>query len=218
MSPSRVVNEAREQNLDVIAVCDHNSGENVEAACRAGQETGVAVIGGMEICSREEAHVLGLFPADGSLARAQAVVYENLEGRNDAEFFGPQLVVDENDNVVRQNDRLLIGATRLGLDEVVELIHGFGGLAIASHVDRPSFSVLSQLGFFPPGLELDGVEVFFGEEVQGLPDGLQVISSSDAHHPGEIGRNRTRFAIEDGTVDEIGMALRGEKGRGIVTD
>jgi len=218
MSPSRVVKEAREQNLDVIAVCDHNSGENVAATCRAGQETGVAVIGGIEICSREEVHVLGLFPTDGSLDKVQDVVCENLPGSNDAEFFGEQLVMDEADNVVRQNQRLLIGATLLGLDEIVEMIHTFGGLAIASHVDRPSFSILSQLGFFPPGLGLDGVEVFFGRDVKELPAGIQLVSSSDAHHPGEIGRNRTRFGIEKGTVAEIGMALKGSEGRRVLVE
>ena len=46
MSPSRVVRQAREKGLDLIAICDHNSAENVEAASRAAEGIGLAVIGG----------------------------------------------------------------------------------------------------------------------------------------------------------------------------
>ena len=45
------------------------------------------------------------------------------------------------------NERLLIGATTLSLDEILTEIHAVGGLAIASHVDRDLFSVTRQLGF-----------------------------------------------------------------------
>lgn len=217
MSPAGVVREAKEKQLDVIAICDHNSAENVEAACRVAERMDITVIGGMEICSREEVHMLGLFPGEGPLRRMQEAVYDHLSGENDTAYFGDQLVMDEADNVLRHNQRLLIGATDLTLEEIVRMIHEFGGLAIASHVDRSSYSILSQLGFFPPELELDAAEVFSerGEEV---PRALPVISSSDAHYPGEIGRKQTSFQVESAVVAEIGMALRGEEGRRIVTD
>ena len=125
--------------------------------------------------------------------------------------------MDAEDRVLRHNKRLLIGATDLTLDEVVGTVHEFGGIAIASHVDRPSFSILSQLGFIPEGLGLDGVEVMCaGAPV--LPDGLPVICSSDAHRPSEIGSRRTRFLVEDGTASEIKLALRGTGGRRVVTE
>lgn len=141
----------------MIAICDHNSAENVQAVIRAAEKVGLAVIGGMEITSREEVHVLGLFQEDLLLNAVQDVIYDNLQGENDPGIFGEQLVMDGQDRVIRRNRRLLIGATNLSLDEVVRIIHEFNGLAIASHVDRPSFSVLSQLGFIPEDLQLDGV-------------------------------------------------------------
>ena len=106
--------------------------------------------------------MLGLFQEDHLLSAAQEAVYENLQGENDPSFFGEQLVMNEQDEVIRHNRRLLIGATDLALDEVVRLVHEFAGIAIASHVDRPSFSLISQLGFIPEGLGLDGVEVCSG--------------------------------------------------------
>jgi len=215
MSPSTVVRQARGRGLDLIAICDHNSAENVEAASRAAAGTGLAVIGGMEITSREEVHVLGLFREDRLLSAAQDVVYDNLPGENDPHTFGEQLVTDEEDQVIRHNPRLLIGATDLTLDEVVRTVHDLEGLAIASHVDRPSFSVLSQLGFIPQDLALDGVEVC-SATVPALPGDLPVIFSSDAHRLGEIGARYTRFLVENGTASEIGMALRRMGGRRIL--
>ncbi len=202
--------------MDIIAVCDHNSAENVEAVRRAAEKVELAVIGGMEITSREEVHVLALFRKQKHLIAAQDMVYESLPGENDPDFFGEQLVMDAEDHVVRQNQKLLIGATELTLGEVVDMIHALEGIAIASHVDRPSFSVLSQLGFIPEDLGLDGVEVCFGR-IPALSRNLPVISSSDAHRLEQIGMKHTCFLVESGTASEIGLALKQTRGRAILS-
>ena len=217
MSPRTVARLARQRGLDVIAICDHNSAENVTAVRTAARSIGVAVIGGMEITSQEEVHVLGFFPEDGGLAAAQDVVYEHLAGENDPSLFGEQLVMDELDEVLKSNPRLLIGATDLTLAEVVQTIHEFGGLAVASHVDRPSFSVVSQLGFIPQGLGLDAVESC-SDGASASCAGLPVISSSDAHRPAQIGTRWTRFLVESPTVAEIEMALKRAGGRRILVE
>jgi hypothetical protein len=215
MCPSIVVRRALEEGLDVIAICDHNSAENVHAVCRAAERAGLAVIGGMEITSREEAHVLGLFGDEHRLRAAQDIVYDHLPGENDPDAFGEQLVMDEQDGVVGRSPRLLIGATDLTLGDVVRTVHELGGIAIASHIDRPSFSVVSQLGFIPEGLGLDGVEVCSGN-VPAIPEGLAVVRSSDAHRPEEIGARSTRFLVEGPTASEIGRALARAEGRRVL--
>jgi len=216
MSPPAIVKVGRERGLHLIAICDHNSAENVAATVRAGERAGLAVLGGMEITSREEVHVLGIFPDDQACRSAQEVVYAHLGGRNDPETFGEQVLANERGEAVGRNDRLLIGASGLSLEEVIGTIHRFGGLAIAAHVDRPSFSVISQLGFIPRGLGLDGVEVC-SEKPPGVPEDLPVVRSSDAHRLEEIGSRRTGFLVARPTAPEIGMALRGIEGRRIVT-
>ncbi len=202
--------------MDIIAVCDHNSAENVEAVRRAAEKVELAVIGGMEITSREEVHVLALFRKQKHLIAAQDMVYESLPGENDPDFFGEQLVMDAEDHVVRQNQKLLIGATELTLGEVVDMIHALEGIAIASHVDRPSFSVLSQLGFIPEDLGLDGVEVCFGR-IPALSRNLPVISSSDAHRLEQIGMKHTCFLVASGAASEIGLALKQTRGRALLS-
>jgi PHP family Zn ribbon phosphoesterase len=215
MSPNAVIAEARRKGLDVIGICDHNATENVAATSAAGTKLGVTVIGGMEITSREEVHVLGLFPIAEGLQAAQEEVYAHLQGENDPEFFGQQQIMDEHDRVIAENDRLLIGSTDLTLGETVDLVHRHSGIAIASHIDRPSFSLISQLGFVPTDLELDGVEVCSADEELSTGD-LPVVRSSDAHTLNDIGVRRTQLLVEDATAAEVALAVRGVGGRRIL--
>ncbi|MHC4331195.1 MAG: PHP domain-containing protein [Planctomycetota bacterium] len=212
-----IVERAKRAGLDMIGICDHNSAENAAAVAKAGARAGLAVIPGMEVTSSEEVHILGLFDSEADLMDLQDTIYQNLPGENSEEAFGPQLVADEWGNVVEKNHRLLIGATTLTVDQVVDAIHRQSGLAIASHVDRERFSLIGQLGFIPEGLELDALEVSdpsrTGEEY-----GYPVITSSDAHFLEDVGKSFTSFELEDASLSEIGKALRHELGRRIVAN
>ena len=214
MQATAIVKQAKRIGLDMIGICDHNSAENVAAVAKAGRREGLSVIGGMEITSREEAHILGLFENERDLMQMQEVVYENLPGENSEEAFGPQTVIDEWDRVVGANQRLLIGATTLTVEQVVEAIHERSGLAIASHVDRERFSLIGQLGFIPKGLSLDALEVSRPSAMQQEYD-YPVVTSSDAHFLEDIGRNCTTFTLEALSVSEIRKALRHEMGRSV---
>ena len=216
MMPTAIVRQASTVGLNVLGICDHNSTENVAAVTRAGMRESIAVMPGIEITSREEVHILGLFKTEKELEGVQSVVYQNLPGENDESAFGPQTIVDERDRAVGVNTRLLIGATDLALEKVVGLIHDFGGLAIASHIDRQRFGIIGQLGFIPEGLELDAVEVSSDAPIQDRDD-FPVITSSDAHFLKDIGRSSTAFFAEEASVEEMGKALRKEDGRRIST-
>lgn len=222
MSPKAIVEKSLERGLDLIAVSDHNSAENAGAVIRAGRQRGLAVLASLEISSREEVHSLAVFDTEAQALQMQDLIYQHLRGTNRSELFGDQVVVNEFDEVEGFNDRLLIGAVQLDLQEIVKAVHRFGGLSIASHVDRPSFSILSQLGFFPDDVALDGVEVSgrttpekARAEIPGL-ERFTVVSFSDAHFPEDIGKAYTRFFMEAPSVEEIRLALREEGGRKVV--
>ena len=217
MQATAIVKQARKMGLDMIGICDHNSAENAAAVAKAGLREGLSVVPGMEITSREEAHILGLFETESDLMRMQDLVYENLSGENSEESFGPQTIVDEWDRVVGTNRRLLIGATALSVERIVEAIHERSGLAIASHVDRERFSLIGQLGFIPKGLRLDAVEVSRPASMT-QEYGYPVVISSDAHFIDDIGKNSTCFMIEDLSLGEIRKALRTESGRKIIVN
>ncbi|MBI4655062.1 MAG: PHP domain-containing protein [Nitrospirae bacterium] len=220
MTPSAIVRTASEKGLDIIAITDHNSAENVIAAKKAAEGTGLTVLHGMEITSAEEAHILALFDDSESAIRLQEIVYQKLmPGENDTRRFGDQIVVNEKDEVLGFNNRLLISATTLDAYSIVSIIHSFGGLAIASHVDRDAFGVISQLGFIPEDLKFDALEMSprmdrkTAEHLFKEYNSFAWVSSSDAHYSKDIGRRDTSFFMKEPSLAEIALALKNIDGR-----
>jgi len=217
MLPSDIIEVAKNRGLDAIGICDHNSAENVFAVRKAGAKQGVQVFGGMEICSYEEIHILAFFGDDNALLEMQNIVYDNLPGQNDENYFGPQMLADENDRITGSTDRLLIGATTLTIDEIVRQAHRLGGLAIASHIDRDSFSIIAQLGFIPEHLALDALELSWRcgpNDISNYQNhGFPLITSSDAHFLSDIGRAATTFLTSEPSFSEVEKAFGNLEGR-----
>ncbi|MBU1740578.1 MAG: PHP domain-containing protein [Proteobacteria bacterium] len=224
MSPRGVVEAALAAGLDLIAVTDHNSAENVAATVRAAAgRGGPTVLCGLEVATSEEVHLLTLFSDPKPALAMQDLVYANFPAKtNRPEIFGDQVVANEFDEVEGFNDRLLIGAGYLDLSAAVRACHSLGGLAVAAHVDRPSFSLLGQLGFVPPDLALDAFEVSpRGDEAElarRFPDlaGRPLIRGSDAHFLQDIGSAWTEFRLNHPDLDEIRLALRARDGRRVL--
>ena len=217
MIPSALVKEAKKKKLDGIGICDHNSAENVAVVKKVGEREGLTVFGGIEISSREEVHILAYFDTTEALMEMQNTVYNNLSGENDASYFGEQLVADENDKFIESNDRLLIGSTDLPVSKIVQLTHNLGGVAVAAHIDRESFSLIGQLGFIPEGLPLDALEVSYqykqNKNIGIRRVDLPLVTSSDAHYLSDIGRSFTTFFLSELSFAEMLMAFQGVKGR-----
>jgi len=214
MTPTNIVTEAEKYGLDIIGICDHNSSENVSYVKKMAEDKGLDVTGGIEITSKEEVHILALFESEEELLAMQETVYEHLYGINDEDRYGDQVVVNENDEVVEFNRRLLIGATDLSVERIVDRIHELNGIAIASHIDRESFGLISQLGFVPEGLQIDAFEVSTQDKIEAYKDGYSpVVMFSDAHTLNSIGKKYTNFSMEEANLQEMGKALLGEDGR-----
>jgi predicted metal-dependent phosphoesterase TrpH len=223
MTPQKILRKAGEKNLAMIAITDHNSAENTPAMAAASRLTGLCVIPGLEITTAEEVHVLGLFPEVEHALSMQSLVYDTLQaGRNDEDLFGMQVVANEFEEVEGFNTRLLIGATELRVDEAVSAIHQRDGLAIAAHVDRQSFSVLTQLGFIPEDLKFDALEIsrhLTLEEARSRfrqYERYPFITGSDAHDLNEIGVSPTRLRMERPGFPGLRMALAGDGKSGVM--
>jgi predicted metal-dependent phosphoesterase TrpH len=232
MAPPAIVATALARGLDMIAICDHNTAGNVGAvqeaaraalahAAPAGER--LAVLAGIEFTSAEEVHVVGLFPDLAAAESAAAQIRATLPAAdaNYYAFFGEQPLLAADGLPVGAETAALALATALDLTALVELIQGSGGLAIAAHVDRTSFSVFSQLGFFPADAGLDAVEVSRHlspasprlHELGAL--GLPITSSSDSHFLEEIGTAATEFWLQDVTFAELALAFAGIEGRSV---
>ena len=218
MTPPALAEAAVVAGLDLIAVCDHNTADNV-AAVQAAAGAAVAVIAGMEVTTSEEVHVVGLFPDVAAAGAAGAAVGATLpESAGDTTAYGDALLMDAGGQVLGKAARVLSAASGFSLEATVALIHAHGGLAVAAHVDRPSFSVTSQLGLFPEGLRFDAIEISAagvraGRDAAFAGLGFPMITGSDAHFLCEVGAGQTTFEMDTLTLAEIALTLRGAGGR-----
>jgi hypothetical protein len=222
MTPKAIVETALSRGLSMIAVCDHNSARNTAATRRAATGTGLVVLPGVEVTTVEEVHLVGLFPGDVEASAMQDEIYSRLPGENDEDVFGVQAVVNEYDEVEDLDNRLLIGATTMPCERVVEIIHSLGGLAVAAHVDREGYGIFSKLGFIPDGVALDALEISRRTDFDRARARFRqcrqftLITSSDAHAPEDIGAAFTLAMMSEPSFGELRMALRGEDGRRIL--
>jgi len=219
MIPPLIVQRARELGLELLAVTDHNAARNVAAVMAAAAGTGITVLPGMEVQSREEVHLVCLFDTMEQVLAWQEQVFAALPDReNDEAFFGAQFVVDAEGEYVDTEKRLLSISTGLSVEQVVAGVRALGGIVLAAHVDRPSFSLVANLGFVPPGLEIAGIELSRRADpaaaLQRLPQltAFGRVVSGDAHRLEEM-TARTMFKVKVPVVAELAMALAGSEGR-----
>lgn len=223
LSPRKIVERAETERLDIIAITDHNTAKNVLPVMRLGKSRGLRVIPGMEVQTREEIHLLTLFPDWPSMAAWDEGVYRHLpDVRNDPEVFGDQPIVDEEGNILKFEERLLLNSIDLSLEEVKRRVEGSGGVTIPSHFDKESFSLISQLGLIPEEMELLALEMSHRNEFReqaGLANvspRIPRIISSDAHSLQDIGNAYTLFLLAEASLGELCLAFRGQGGRRIV--
>ena len=197
----------------MIAICDHNSAGNVRATQEAAGDA-LTVLAGMEVTTAEEVHVLGLFPDADSAAAAAQEVLATLPDRP-ARPGGDerQWLMDAEGRVIGEEEKMLSAASKFPLEQAVGLIKRHGGMAVASHVDRPSFSVISQLGLFPAEAGFDAIEVFCAAgkpeaEAKWASLGLPIFHSSDSHYLAEIASRTTSLDLRGASFTELRAAIR----------
>lgn len=220
MTPPVIVGAALAEGLGMIAVCDHNSARNAAAVQEVAGDH-LVVLAGMEITTVEECHVVGLFPDAAAAEAAGAEVGATLDAAGDGyeTFFGEQRLLDAAGRETGRERLALATASSLGVDAAVALVHRHGGLAVAAHIDRKSFGVIGQLGFFPAEAGFDAVEVSRHvpagreHEAEYAVHGLPILHSSDAHHVHDVGAARTAVVCERPGFEELTLAVRGLEGR-----
>lgn len=222
MHPQTLVQKALDKKLDMIAISDHNASANVPYVIAAAVGKNIQVIPAMEITTSEEVHLLALFESLSDLLKLQIVIDQHLFGKNDENRFGVQAIVNELGEVEGLNNQLLIGATDLSIDSIIDTIHQLKGLAIPAHIDRESFSILSQLGFIDDSSRFDALEI---SKLTGMKQGriqyhhlsrYPFLTSSDAHFIKDIGTSTTKIMMKEPTFAELKMALSKQNGRQIM--
>ncbi len=189
MTPYNLVNMAKLLGLDIIALTDHNTCENCASAIKAGEQIGLTVIPGMELCTSEEVHVVCLFPdAESAKSFSDYVLSTMPPVKNRPEIFGEQLIMDECDNVIGFQEKLLTLASSISISDVVSTVENYGGVCYPAHIDRSSYSVLSNLGMITEDMGFSAVEMTAEADREALMsthpilEGTAIFVDSDAHY------------------------------------
>ena len=182
MTPNNIAKMSLLKGLDLIAVTDHNTARQLPAVDKVCRELGLHLLPGMELTTREEVHLLAYCRTlDQALAFSDAL-YPHLPSiKNRPEFFGDQLVLSEEDEVVGTEEKLLLSALDLGLEALTQRIWDAGGLPVPAHINRGGNGLINVLGFIPPGAHYPALEVSRHLPCPPLPSIHKQLHASDAH-------------------------------------
>ncbi len=160
MTPNNLSKMSVLKGLDLIALTDHNTARQLPATAKVCGELGLGLLPGMEITTREEVHLLAYFRTVEEALGFSDFLYPHLPPiPNRPDYFGHQWIMDEEDEIVEEEEKLLISAVDLSIDSLAKEIIGRGGLAIPAHINRGSNGILSALGFIPPFTKFSGLEI-----------------------------------------------------------
>lgn len=221
MIPPLIIAEAEYRGIDLIAITDHNASANVAAVIAAAKGTKIQVLPGMELQTIEEVHLICLFDQLEAITAFQTEVDQHLSYLpNRPDFFGEQFVVDETGDFIRREERLLLASTSLSLDQAVQLVHDFGGLAIPAHIDRRAYGLIANLGFIPPLTPFDALELSrkleIHDAIRTIPGAKRfpLYQSGDVHYLADF-LGAIDLTIARPTISEIRLAFHQKEGRSL---
>ena len=213
MTPGNILGMAVVKGLEIVAISDHNAARNLPAAEKIAAAYGLLLVPAIEITTSEEVHMLGYFPDVQTAVDFGAMLKTHLPPKkNKPAFFGEQLVMNEDDEVIDQEDALLIGATDLSLEECASKVKEVGGVPVPAHINRGSNGLLVNLGMMPPSPTFTTVEVW-----RHLPCPLEpmenkhVLHSSDAHYLQDIQEPEFSLRLPEKSVAALLDWMRTQK-------
>ncbi len=201
MSPHNIVNMAKIKGLDIIAITDHQTCCNCEAVQKVGKENGLLVIAGIEIECAEEFHLIALLPSCKIARQIEDYIIAGMPSiKNDIKLLGKQECLNEKDEVVGEVEQLLLVGTRWPVTEIVSKVTAVGGVIYPAHIDRNSYSIISQLGVLPKVPTFNILEISQSANVKDYVARYKthkLISSSDAHYLQNISEAKVFLELDE---------------------
>lgn len=222
MTPNYIIELALQRGIDIIGITDHNTTLHCKLADQYSHNRDIFVLCGAEVTTKEEAHCLAFFENFEILDEFQKFLDQHLPNiPNSPDFFGDQVQIDEEMNIIYEEPRLLTSALDVNIEIIAAKVKSLNGIFIPAHIDKLKYSVISQLGFIPFDIDYDAVEISEHgnkEEIikqQPYLFNRTFIRSSDAHFPDKIGTVTCYFEMETRSFNEIRKALHHEEGRAV---
>lgn len=190
-TPANLAGMCALAGIQIVALTDHNTCGNCPAFLEAAGHYGLLALPGMELTTLEEVHVVCLFPElDRAMAFSDHVRTRLPPMQNDPQRFGEQWYMDTEDHILGEETAFLAGATDIGVYDAAALVRSYGGLAYPAHIDRPSFSLLGNLGLWDGdmGFPIAEVSANCPPDLGRRPDlaGVSFIQACDAHYLDQI--------------------------------
>lgn len=215
-TPDSIAGMGELNGLDIMALTDHNTVKNCPAFFKVAKRHGIIPLGGMELTTAEDIHMVCLFDElDNAMAFGEYIESRRIPIKNRTDIFGNQLICDDEDNIIGTEENLLTNATTVSLDEAPELVKRFDGVCYPAHIDRQANAILAVLGDFPEKPYFACAEVHDGKKAAEYADRYRklIVSSSDAHYLWDI-REKSAFLELDcdrkNAAREVINYLRGE--------
>jgi len=219
MAPGLIFAQARKNGVNILAITDHNSTRNLPAFLR-NRPPELWVIPGMEVQTKEEIHLICLFPClERAMEWGRRVRALLPPVMNEKEYFGPQIILDEKGETCGEEELLLLNSISLSLEETVAQVRSLGGIIYPAHIDRPAFSIISQIGFIPAALEFKVLEISPRASLEQFsrqyPD-YTLVRASDAHYLSQIGVKTSTLQMGGLDWNELLLALNRREGRDVI--
>ncbi len=200
MSPSLLFEKAVQSGFQMVSITEHNSLANARAYDSIAKKFGIHFIYGVEIQTNLEVHLLAYLPDKDAAEAFDKELYQSLPDiQNKKNFFGDQVLINEDEMVLGFENRLLLNSVSWDLRTTAIKVKNYGGLLVASHIDADSFSISSQLGFLPEDIQFEALEVV-GDTTPWVKYDLPLVKNSDAHYLKDFGKRYTEYQM-----DEIGF-------------
>jgi Predicted metal-dependent phosphoesterases (PHP family) len=188
MGAPDIVARALDLGIGVLAVTDHNTSRNAMAVLKAAEGTGLLVLAGIEVQSAEDIHAVTLFGTPEEALDFEAWLWEGFpKTLNRPDLFGPQILIDHENQILGEEPILLVQGARHGIDGILREARRREGICFLSHIDREAFSYPAILGPIPTDYPVDALELTcritpgkarsFRSEYPNFP----LLRNSDAH-------------------------------------
>jgi len=219
MIPPLIIAEAESKNIDILAITDHNSIDNIQSVIDAAQDSNITIIPGIELQTREEIHSICLFDTMEQISAFYKHILPTFPDiKNDKDYFGEQFIVDKTGDFIRREERLLISSADISLSSAFYQVQKHHGLMIPAHVNRSAYGLFPVLGFVPEDIQIEILEISKHldpyDDIDQFPQlsNYHIIQNGDAHFLEDIiGFNQ--FKVEQITIDEITQAIKNQNGR-----
>lgn len=205
MTPKAIVQRAKALGIDILGIADHNTTRQVALVKKLAEKEGIFVLQGVEVNTKEEVHCLCFFPTVTALDQFQNYIDKHMPTiPNRPDLFGDQVQINEKEEIIYEEKLLLLSALDQSIEEVAHEVHRLDGLFIPAHINRKLYGLCTQLGFVPPWLDVDALEVHPSLPApKHLPEGVLILQNSDAHHPDEMGQRTNQWDMDEVSWESI---------------